>query len=65
MSEALPGMIFNEVKGSMTSEDGQTAFFTTGFEIGKGPKGEPVLIMMMGDNAKMNFVLSQEMLAPW
>jgi hypothetical protein len=107
MSEALPGMIFSEVKGSMTSPDGQTvflkaetidgddlllgfpqeaigtiienlavqlpngrdvrgekvmtAFFATGYEMGKGPNGEPVLVQMMGENAKLNFVLSQEM----
>jgi len=109
MSEALPGMLFEEVKGSMTSPDGQTvflkaetvdgddlflgfphesigtiienlavqmpngrdrngekvmtAFFATGYEIGKGPHGEPVLVMLMGDSAKMNFVLTQEMVA--
>ncbi len=107
MSEALPGMIFSEVKGSMTSPDGQTvflkaetvdgddlllgfphqaigtiienlavqlpngrdtsgekvmtAFFVNGYDIGRGPKGEPVLVMLLGDNAKMNFVLTQEM----
>lgn len=107
MSEALPGMIFTEVKGSMTSPDGQqvflkaetvdgddlllgfpheqistiienlavqlpngrnaqgermmTAFWATGFDIGKGPKGEPVLVLHLGAHANMSFVLSQEM----
>ena len=109
MSEALPGMLFSEVTGSMTSPDGQrvfiraetvdgddlllgfpheqistiienlamqlphgrsaageplmTAFWATGYDIGKGPHGEPVLVLRMGENAKMNFVLSQEMIA--
>lgn len=108
MSEALPGMLFTEVKGSMSSPDGQTvflraetvdgddlmlgfpheaigtiienlavqapngrnaegekmmsAFFATGYDIGKGPQGQPVLILHMGENAKMNFVLTQEMI---
>lgn len=110
MSEALPGMIFSEVKGSMTSPDGQTvflnaetidgddlllgfpheqvstiienlavqlpngrnaegekmmtAFWASGYDIGKGPNGEPVLVLHMGENAKMSFVLNQEMLGP-
>ena len=29
----------------------------------KGPKGEPVLTLLMGENAKMSFVLNQEMIA--
>jgi len=109
MSEALPGMLFSDVKGSMTSPDGQqvflkaetidgddlllgfpheqigtmienlaaqipngrnhegdkvtTGFFVSGYEIGKGPKGEPVLVLPIGENAKINFVMTQEMVA--
>lgn len=109
MSEALPGMLFSDVTGSMSSPDGRkvflraetvdgddlllgfpheqistiienlavqipngrnaegekmmTAFWASGYEIGKGPKGEPVLTMLMGENAKISFVLNQEMIA--
>jgi hypothetical protein len=109
MTEAIQAMLFDDVKGSMTSPDGQTvylraetiegadlllgfphekigtmieilavqlpngrteegekvmtAFFATGYEVGKGPQGQPVLILRMGDNATMNFVLTQEMVA--
>lgn len=109
MSEAYPAMLFEEVKGSMTSPDGQTvflkaetregddlmlgfphesigtiienlavqlpkgrsaegkkmmtAFLTNGYEIGKSPKGDPVLMLMIGQDAKMNFLLNQEMIA--
>lgn len=110
MTEAIPAMLFDDVKGSMTSPDGQkvflraetvdgddfllgfpheqistiienlavqlpngrneagekmtTAFWATGYDIGKGPNGEPVLILHMGEHAMMNFVLNQEMVAP-
>lgn len=109
MSEALPGMLFSEVTGSMTSPDGQrvflraetvegddlllgfpheaistiienlavqlphgrnaqgepmmTAFWATGYEFGKGPNGEPVLNMLVGENARLNFVLTTEIVA--
>lgn len=109
MSKAIPAMLFEDVTGSMTSEDGRTvylnadtidgedlllgfpheqiatiienlavqlpngrneegekvrtAFFAGGYEIGKGPNGEPVLTLFIGENAKMNFVLNQEMVA--
>lgn len=109
MSEAFPAMIFDEVKGSMTSPDGLTvflkaetregddmmlgfphesigtiienlavqlpngrnaegekmmmAFMANGYEIGKNPNGDPVLSLMIGHDATMNFVLNQEMIA--
>jgi hypothetical protein len=109
MSEAIPAMLFDEVKGSMTSPDGQTvflradiidgddlllgfphksigtmienlaaqlpygqsdegdkivtAFFVSGYEIGTGPNGEPVLVLPIGEIAKINFVMTQEMVA--
>lgn len=109
MSKAIPAMLFDEVKGSMTSDDGltvflnvdtvdgddmmigfphesigsiienlavqlpngrnsagekmMTAFWANGYELGKGPNGEPVLVLMLGENAKMNFVLNQKMVA--
>lgn len=109
MTKAVPAILFDEVKGSVTSDGGptvflnaesadgddmllgfsheaigtiienlavqmpngrnsdgekvMTAFFATGYEIGKGSHGEPVLVMHMGDSAKMNLVLTQEMVA--
>ena len=109
MAEAIPAMLFDEVKGSLTSPDGQTvflhtdtvdgedlllgfpherisaiienlamqlphgrnavgekvmtAFTATGYEVGKGPKGEPVLSFLMGETGKMSFLLNQEMIA--
>jgi hypothetical protein len=39
-----------------------TAFWASGYDIGKGPNGEPVLVLHMGENAKMNFVLNQEII---
>jgi hypothetical protein len=40
-----------------------TAFQTTGFQVGRGPKGEVVLNMLVGETGKIGFLLSPEMQA--
>ena len=45
-------------------EDGKpvvTAFHTSGFQVGFGPKGETVLNMLVGETGKIGFLLSPEM----
>jgi hypothetical protein len=38
-----------------------TAFHTSGFQIGRGPKGEVVLNMIVGETGKIGFLLSPDM----
>jgi hypothetical protein len=40
-----------------------SAFVATSFQLGKGPKGEPVLSMMMGQGGKISFLLPGTMAA--
>lgn len=39
-----------------------TAFFANGYEVGKSPKGDPVLMPMIGEDAKTSFVLPAEVI---
>ena len=39
----------------------QTAFRTSSFQFGLGPKGEPVLSLTVGETGKINFLLPIDM----
>ena len=38
-----------------------TAFITGGFQVGRGPKGETVLSMVVGETGKISFLIPREM----
>lgn len=40
-----------------------TAFKATSFEVGRGPQGEPVLSLVMGQTGKISYLLTAQMVA--